>query len=436
MTIEKGSQEADMGYEEDLEVYRSQLLQSLSCPPSRSVSGVFDPIQVFVNERRVGELEGAGMDATLHVQSLDHIETIQLRTEDGTLLGGLVAPEYGYRTSRIQLLSEAVELCVHNTAQGGSLNAVFVPKLSFWNRAGKIFTDIADRLAIRRPDAAIAHSMRTVAFTQALVAVMVVGLVLDRVATWMGPEQMVTSGIQPEALRTVSVTEIEKLEQQLGALARTQEKVGEALQSQQSSMAQLHQTMAKLSLSQESVASRVVMVKEETEKRQESSEPETDRRTPHPASRGAVDQERLEVAIRSLTEDNAKLAREIASLEEHNQTLTAKLHTASVNASKAVDPNPERLLANQAEVARTNQSLQVTESLQNSQMQPFLFWVTFSEGTSQERIDQWVHEKKGHKGVINEGWQEVRIVPPAVPPDLFLEQIRGEKIVKAARIRE
>ncbi len=426
-----------MSYEEDLEAYRSQLLQSLSSPPSRSVSGVLEPIQVYVNERRVGELEGAGMDATLHVKSLDHIETIQLRTEDGTLLGGLVAPEYGYRTSRIQLSSDAVELCVHNTAQGGSLNAVFVPKPSFWSRMGKTLADVADRLAIRRPDAAIAHSMRTVAFTQALLAVMVVGLVLDRVATWMGSEQMLTSGIQPEALRTVSVTEMGKLEQQLGELARVQEKVGEALDLQVKGMAQLHQTMAKLSSSHESVASRVVMVKEEMEKRQESLEPETDRTTPHPASRGAVvDQEQLEVAISSLTEDNAKLSRELASLEERNQTLTAKLHMASMNASKAVDPNPERLLANQADVARTNQSLQVAETLQNSQTQPFLFWVTFSEGTSQESIDQWVHEKKGRKGSINEGWQEVRIVPPAVPPNLFLEQIRGEKIVKAARISE
>ncbi|MDH5738932.1 MAG: hypothetical protein OEY77_01255 [Nitrospira sp.] len=425
-----------MGYEEDLETYRTQLLQTLSSPTSRSVSGVMEPIQVYVNERRVGELEGAGMDATLHIKTLDHIETIQLRTEDGTLLGGLVAPEYGYRTSRIQLSPDAVELCVHNTAQGGSLNAVFVPAPSFWSRMGKTFADVADRLAIRRPDAAIAHSMRTVAFTQALLAVMVVGLVLDRVATWMGSEQMLTSGMQPEALRTVSVTEVRKLEQQLGALARMQEKVGEALESQQNGMAQLHHTMAKLSSSHESVASGVVMVKEEMEKRQANLEPETDRTTPHPAGRGVVDQEQLEVAIRSLTEDNTKLSREVASLEERNQTLTAKLHIASVNASKAVDPNPERLLANQADVARKNQSLQVAEGFQNSQAQPFLFWVTFSEGTSQESIDQWVNEKKGHKGSINEGWQEVRIVPPAVPPDLFLEQIRGEKIVKAARIPE
>lgn len=422
-----------MGYEEGLEAYRSQLLQSLSSPTSRSVSGVSDPIQVYVNERRVGELEGAGMDATLHVQSLDHIETIQLRTEDGTLLGGLVAPEFGYRTSRIQLSSDTVELCVHNTAQGGSVSAVFAPAPSLWSRTWKALADVTDRLAIRRPDMALAHSMRTIAFTQALLALMVVGLGFDRLANWMNPEGGLSFIGQPAALRTVSMTEMDKLEQQLGDLARMQQKVGETLESQQKGMAQLHQTMAQLSSSHESVASSVVMVKEEMEKRQEG--PQTDRSTQRPVS-DFVQKEQLEAAIKSLTVDNARLSNELARVEEHNQTLSAKLQTASVNAAKAVDPNPERLLVTQGDVARKNQSVQVAESLQHSQMQPFLFWVTFSEGTSQESIDQWVHEKKGHKGSINEGWQEVRIVPPAVPPDLFLEQIRGEKIVKAARIPE
>ena len=422
-----------MGYEEDLEAYRSQRLQSLSNQPSRSVRGGSDPIQVYVNERRVGELEGVGVDATLHVKNLEHIETIQLRTEDGTLLGGLVAPEYGYRTSRIQVSSDAVELCVHNTAQGGALNAAFVPAPSYWSRTWKALADVADRLAIRRPDTAIAHSMRTVAFTQALLAILVVGLVVDRMAIWMSPERMLASVGQPEALRTVSVTEMEKVERQLGELARIQEKVGTALETQQKGMVQLHQTMAKLSSSHESVASSVVMVKEEMEKRQEGSE--TDRPIQRPVS-DFVQKEQLEAAIKSLTVDNARLSNELARLEEHNQTLSAKLQTASVNASKAVAQNPERLLASQPDVESKNQSVQVAESSQNSQTQPFLFWVTFSDGTSQERIDQWVHEKNGRKGAVNEGWQEVRIVPPAVPPDLFLEQIRGEKIVKAARIRE
>ena len=422
-----------MGYEEGLETYRSQLLQSLSSQLSRSVRGGSDPIQVYVNERRVGELEGVGVNATLHVKSLDHVETIQLRTEDGTLLGGLVAPDYGYRTSRIRLASDVVELCVHNIAQGGSLSAVFVPAPSFWSRTWKVLGDMADRLAIRRPDAALAHSMRTIAFTQALLVLMVVGLGFDRLATWMDPEGSLSFIGQPAALRTVSMTEMDKLEQQLGDLARMQQKVGETLVFQQKGIAQLHQTMAQLSSSHESVASSVVMVKEEMEKRQEGSG--TDRPTQRLVS-DFVQREQLEATIKSLTVDNARLSNELARLEEHSQTLSAKLQKANVNAAKFVDPTTDRLLASQADAARKNQSLQVAEGPQNSQKQPFLFWVTFSEGTSQESIDQWVNDKKGHKGAVNEGWQEVQIVPPAVSPDLFLEQIRGEKIVKAARIGE
>lgn len=76
-----------MVQEEDLELYRSQLLDSISERPSRSVRGLSDPIQVYVNERRVGELKGADIEATLRVQGVDHVETVQLRTEDGQLLG-------------------------------------------------------------------------------------------------------------------------------------------------------------------------------------------------------------------------------------------------------------------------------------------------------------------------------------------------------------
>lgn len=77
-----------MVQEEDLELYRSQLLDLRSERLSHSVRGLLDPIQVYVNERRVGELKGAEIEATLHVHGVDHIETVQLRTEDGRLLGG------------------------------------------------------------------------------------------------------------------------------------------------------------------------------------------------------------------------------------------------------------------------------------------------------------------------------------------------------------
>ena len=423
-----------MVQEEDLELYRSQLLDLRSERPSRSVRGLLDPIQVYVNERRVGELKGAEIEATLHVHGVDHIETVQLRTEDGRLLGGLVAPESGFRTARVQFSADTVELCVQNTVQGGSLSAVFIPAPSFWNRTWTILADVADRWMVRRPASTVAYGIRTVAFTQVLLATAVIGLVADRVMIWIAPEHIVAPTAQAEALRTASIAEVEQLAKQLRELRLMQTKVGDALQSQEKGMTLLHQTMARLSSTQESVASSVVMVKEEIEKRQESTEREADRPVQLPVGRGVVDQEQFETAIHGLAADNERLSKQIAGLEEHNRTLTAKLQMAIAHVAKAVEQNPERVVAREADVARKHQLVPVADSRQNTQAQPFLFWVTFSEGTTQESIDQWVNGMKGHKGSLNEGWQEVQIIPPPVPPDLFLEQIKGDKIIKEARL--
>lgn len=423
-----------MVQEEDLELYRSQLLDLRSERPSHSVRGLVDPIQVYVNERRVGELKGAEIEATLHVHGVDHIETVQLRTEDGRLLGGLVAPESGFRTTRVQFSADTVELCVQNTVQGGSLSAVFIPAPSFWNRTWTILADVADRWMVRRPESTMAYGIRTVAFTQVLLATAVIGLVADRLMIWIAPEHIVAPTTQAEALRTASVGEVEQLAKQLRELRLMQTKVGDALQSQEKGMTLLHQTMARLSSTQESVASSVVMVKEEIEKRQESTEREADRPVQLPVGRGVVDQEQFETAIHGLATDNERLSKQIAGLEEHNRTLTAKLQMAIAHVAKAVEQNPERVVAREADVARKHQLVPVADSRQNTQAQPFLFWVTFSEGTTQESIDQWVNGMKGHKGSLNEGWQEVQIIPPPVPPDLFLEQIKGEKIIKEARL--
>ncbi|MBL8036694.1 hypothetical protein ACYX34_12180 [Nitrospira sp. CMX1] len=423
-----------MVQEEDLERYRSQLLDSISERPSHVGRGLLDFIQVYINERRVGELKGAETEATLHVHGVDHIETVQLRTEDGRLLGGVVAPESGFRTNRVQLSAHSVELCVQNTVQGGGLSAVFIPAPGFWSRIWNNFADVADRWMVRRPQTTMAYGFRTVAFTQALLAVAVVGLVADRTMIWIAPEHAVTPTVQAEALRTASIGEIEQLAKQLHELRSMQTKVGEALQSQEKGMTLLHQTMARLSSTQESVASSVVMVKEEMEKRQEGPEREADRPAQLPAGKGLVDQEQFEVAIHGLAADNERLSKQIAGLEEHNRTLTAKLQTAIVHVAKAAEQNSERMVAREIDGARKHQLLPVADSRQSTSMQPFLFWVTFSEGTTQESIDQWVNGMKGHKGALNEGWQEVQIIPPPVPPDLFLEQIRGDKIIKEARL--
>jgi hypothetical protein len=432
--VHKTGHEEDL-HEEDPAVYRAQLLESLSSRPSRSVNSLSDPIHVYVNERRVGELQGTGTDTTLRAQSVDHIETVQLRTEDGTLLGGLAAPEFGFRTNRVRLASDTIELCVHNTAQGGTLSALFIPAPSIWSQAWKHIADVAEKLAARRPDTASVYGMRMVAFTQALLAIAVVGLVAERTTTWMSPERMPSPVVvQTAALPAAPVVEMEKLEQQLNELVQMQAKVGDSLGAQQKGMAQLQQAMAKLSSTQESFEAGILTVKQELEKQQMAASREVERVAHQPSNKAQMRHGQIEAAIHTLTVENDRLSKHVDGLEQYNTDLKNKLLTAGLSGSKGADANADKLPVRQAEVMPPVQPPQAAQAPQNGQTQPFLFWVTFSEGTSQELIDQWVQEMKGNKGPVNEGWQEVRIVPPAVPTDRFLEQIRGEKIVKAARI--
>ena len=424
---------------EDLSVedYRSKLLDALSNSKSRSSHDSSGTVQVYVNEQRVGLLDAIESDAKLHVQSHARIDTVHLRSEEGILLGGLSAPEYGFRTSRVRLASEAVELRIHNTADGGSLNAAFITSPSLWSRLRATLASAAGLLA-QRPHGQPVPGLRAVAFAQVLLVVAVVGLVADRMTFLHPPQQplpvQAVMVSQPETPRPAPRIDLAKLEHQLDELARMQAKVMETVGVQQQGMAQLQEAVLKLSSSQESVESTVLTVKQEIEKRPSIASRELDRPVRVSAIKPLVEERQLGTAIRSLTIDNDRLSAEIAGLEQYNQDLKRKLQIAGLDGSRTGDAGQEKVLTRRPDGVPSPPLPQLIDGSSNGQSQPFLFWVTFSEGTSQESIDRWVHDMNGHKGIVNEGWQEVRILPPSVPTDRFLEQIRGEKIVKAARV--
>lgn len=422
--------------EQDLAEYRERLLNSMKAGVRRSTCGASDAIQVFVNQRRVGLLDGAGAEATLQVQTDARIESVQLRSEDGVLLGGLSAPEYGFRTTRIPFMRDAMELRVQNYAQGGSVSAVFIPAPSLWHRARRALAGVADA-AVPRPTTVVAPGMRAVAFTQVLLAVALVGLAADRMTGWMTPERTplpvtVTPAAAPWA---VPLAEVAKLERQLLELSQMQAKAVDTIQTQQQGMAQLQRTMAKLSSTQETVASSVLTVKQEMEQRRKGAGRDADRMTRVLMSKAHSEQEQLEAEIHSLTVANDRLSNELSQLDQHNQELKKRLQSAGVDVSKATVLDREKpMVARQNEAVQPPNTSQVAEAQPIPQHPPFLFWVTFSEGTSQEIIDQWVREVRGRKGAVSEGWQAVEIVPPAEPMDRFLDQIKQTKIVKAVRV--
>jgi hypothetical protein len=422
-----------MAQDRDLEDYRACLIDGLKVRARRSACGSSDPIQVFVNEHRVGTLDGGGTETTFQIQIQTRIDTVELRSEDGVLLGGLSAPEYGFRTAHIPISGDTIQLRIHNTAQGGSATAMFTPAPSSWRRIWKTLAASAEA-TVRLPTVMMGPRIRVVAVAQLLLAIVVVGLAADRIAVRMAPERTPSLVTQAEAPWAASLPEVTKLERQLGELAQMQARTVDTIQLQQQGMAQLQSTITKLSSTQEKVVSNMLTVRQEMEKQQKGSGREVRQMTRLLMGKALSEQEQLEAEIHSLTVANDRLSEKMVGLEQDNEELKKKLKAAGVDVSKAVvSGHGSATTTRPPDIGQTPQSLQAADSRSNIQLQPFLFWVAFSEGTTQESIDQWLREMDGHKGVLNEGWQEVAIVQPAVPPDRFLDRIREAKIVKAVR---
>jgi hypothetical protein len=423
-----------MEQDHELADYRAHLLDALASKARRSACDRSDTIQVFINERRVGLLDTVGADAVLQVQSAVRIDSVQLRSEDGTLLGGLSAPEYGFRSDRVTLSRDAVELLVRNNVQGGSVTVTFIPEPGFWRRAWRTFAGSAGgSIPDVRP--AVVPAMRTVAFAQALLTVVVIGLVADRLIGWVTPDRPPLPVTPEQAPWAAPLADVTRLERQLGEVVRLQAKAVDTIQMQQQGLSELQRSLAKLSSTQETVASSVLTVKQEMEKRQKSSGREVERVTHMLMSKALTEQEQLEAEIHSLTVANDRMSKEMAELEQRNVDLKKRLKAAGLEVSKAtVADHDEPMTARQNEVVPPAQPPQVADGRQAAQQSSFLFWVTFSDGVSQESIDQWLREMHGQKGAFREGWQEVAVVHPAIPMDRFVDQVKQAKIVKAVRV--
>jgi hypothetical protein len=359
--------------EQDFAEYRERLLKGVSAGIRRSVCDAADPIHVFVNHRRIGVLDGTGVETTLRAQTDVRIDSVQLRSEDGVLLGGLFAPVYGFRTSRISLMRDTIELRVQNYAQGGSVRAVCIPAPSFWRRARRGLVGVADSAA-PRPVTFAGSGVRTIAFTQVLLAVALVGLVADRITGWMTPVRPPLPATQAEVPWAAPLDEVTKLEQQLVELSRMQAKAVETIQMQQQGMAQLQRAMAKLSSTQETVASSVLIVKQEIEQRRKGAGGDTDRMTRGIMSKAQSEQEQLEAEIHSLTVANDRLSKEMTDLEQYNQNLKKRLRSAGVDVSKATGSDREKpMVARQNEAIQAPHTPQVAEARPISQQPHFLF---------------------------------------------------------------
>lgn len=223
-----------------------------------------------------------------------------------------------------------------------------------------------------RPFEATTVSACVAIVTQVALAIVVLWLAADRFSDWMNGERSSPAVTRAEAT---------KLEQRIDTLARVQAEAVNTIQSQQRGMVELQAVIARLSSAQETVASGMVTVRWEIEQRQKKSGRDVEWMAELLISPTQMDQQ-LEAEIRSLTVANERLSKEMARLVEQNKDLMKRPKATEVDVSKGAMPRQETIMTAQ----QSND--QSASSDAQAMSQPFLFWVNFNEGTTEEHIDQ------------------------------------------------
>jgi predicted lactoylglutathione lyase len=366
-----------MGMEEEgqLSAYRERLLDSLRDFPERRRRERPDSLRVFVNQECVGTLPCGGAGSMSIFTSRGRpVHAIEVRTSTGLLVGGLCAETAGMRRAEFPVAKRTLEVNVENRLEGGSVRVAYCAASPVWdwfkNRLTAVKTGMAGQSLSLSPDF---WRMARVAGQAALV-VSVLLLAADRLTDRWGLKETVAR------FTTIAETSGMKLAAAEDALIR-QEKVltglARTVKAQKQHLTRVERAVGVMAQEQQHFSASV------------------ETRVFAELSRATTDRERMRDQIQSLTVAKDAMSKDIAVLETRAQ---------------------------------------VAEIRQETQVRPFMFWVSFQDGTPEESIDSLIREIHGRTGQINAGWYKVEVsLPQPQTADSFVESLKKATIVKAVK---
>jgi len=366
-----------MGMEEEgqLSAYRERLLDSLRDFPERRRRERPDSLRVFVNQECVGTLTCGGAGSMSVFTSRGRpVHAIEVRTSTGLLVGGLCAETAGMKRAEFPVAMRTLEVSVENRLEGGSVRVAYcaASPVRDWvkNRLTAVKTGMAGQSLSLSPDF---WRMARVAGQAALV-VSVLLLAADRLTDRWGLKETVarfTTIAETSGMKLAAAEDaLIKQEKVLTSLART-------VKAQKQHLTRVQRAVGVMAQEQQQFSASV-----ETRVFAELSQATTER-------------ERMHDQIQSLTVAKDAMSKDIAVLETRAK---------------------------------------VAEIRQETQVRPFMFWVSFQDGTPEESIDSLIREIHGRTGQINAGWYKVEVsLPPPQTADSFVESLKKATIVKAVK---
>lgn len=416
--------------EQELNDYREHLLNALEDQPRRTREERPTRVQIFVNHECVGSVDCTKSDPSYSFASRERsIQNLELRNESGALVGGVSAPEAGMKSARIPLDRGCLHIQIQNKVEGGSAKVSFQRTPSWWARmAGTALWSPSVETGAKRPAWTPAFAM-----AQVVLAVAVMGLLVDRLPGWLGTDRSSTLLQEQRTTQQAMQEQFDRLEQRMSQLADNQQTVMSSAKSGQEQLVQLSRQFDAVSQTQQKLSTQVVAAQEELQTVKGGMAEEVQNGVRVAFAKAEADQQVVRQELQSVKSVNETLIKQVALLEGKNRELHARLALATIEMAKATVPSKPAAVARAESPKETAPPNQVAEARRETDPQAFMFWVSFQDGTPEKSIEDLIQEINGiKKGPMNSGWYPVEVtLPKPEPPDRFLESIKRAKIVKA-----
>ena len=399
------------------EAYRRRLLASLQVLPGRDHDEDPGSLQIFVNHECVGAMEcDEASHAVASITQPRAIQTVEIRTASGRLIGSLCAQDLRMKMARLPVGDHVLEISIHNRVDGGSVQvayhaAKFVSKEARPNvnvKDGHAKMSSASAMATRswvpQPVWSSAAMVGRAGFAIAILF-LVADRLSDRVASSPRSEPVapLVTSLPYEA--AVSEKTMARQEEMLIKVMQGQEAALRTMEGQQHALARAYQAIEGLTRGQSHLTARVGRVALQMAQLDETTRVER----AELAGLAGID-------MRGKVERGAKQA--TVTLAQAMPSDLSGAIPAKVTELTTLSPGSFP---------------GITESSRNlPTLAPFTFWVSFQDNTPEKSIQDLIQEIHGRTGQPSAGWYNVEVdLPQPQTPDLFVDALKKMTIVKS-----
>lgn len=392
---------------DSVDAYRRRLLGSLHVQSRQKLDEEAGSLQIFVNHECVGIVDcDQATHAVASITQPRPIQTVEIRTASGVLIGSLCAQDLRMKMARLPVGDHVLEISIHNRIDGGSVQVAYQGTQAMLKQP----RPLAKETHGHATSASIMPARRRWFLHSAWSGVAMVGrasfaaavlfLVGDRLIDRFGH----TAPPQPVELHVTSLSQkpavsekaLARQEEVLIKVIQGQEHATRTMQAQEHALARAHQAIDGLTRGQHQLTDRVSRVSQQ---------------------------------MARLDED-ARAGLEVRGKVDHG------VKPAAVTLAQAIAPDMGSSIAGKAPELTTLSSgpfSGIAEAPHElSSLAPFTFWVSFQDNTPEKSIQDLIQEIHGRTGQINAGWYNVEVdLPQPQTPDLFVDSLKKMKIVKS-----